>query len=391
MLRDLLRMVGSRLLGLLRRPMAAGDGLTDRYRVVRHPLYFPDFEPLDEKIETSYSFEWMIDPALQSGEAIADAQTYRPCMARLDRGSLLGLTFLPVAGDKSTCLNFYAHNPLNPNQFEVLGEGETVRYVNADTVEGKFSGVDRYDEGVLVGNRENFGHWLYNHLARLALIESAPGLQGVPLVVGENVTAGQVECLRLMGYPDSMILRLRRGRLARFRTLWAPQMLFCGYGARLFWAPGMVDFLRMRLGVRPGARAKPGRRLYVTRRTSQWRRVVNEDEIVALLEARGFEIIDPGTLSIARQIEIASDAEIIMGPFGAGMNLLLFAPGNATVIELKFESVSMDINPMLCHRIGQRYIAVTAMPVDGDHSMNADMLVMPERVRQSLDAAGFGL
>ena len=389
MLRDLLRFLTSRAPARQPAPAVEDPALSDMYRVVPDPRQCFEFEPMTEEGARRYAFRQMVKYWTLSSEEAAQLQYFPPHVARLDHGSVLGLSFVPVARDKRTCLNFFIHNPGNPDKFKNPEVADTLRQVDTESIEGRFDGLDRYDEGVLVGHNRNFGHWLHNHLARLALVAAAPRLEGVPLVVGESIPPPHLECLERMGYPDPMLIRLRKGRLARFRTLWVPTMPLCGFAGRVFWSPGTIDFLRERLGVDLGACAQPGRRLYITRRTSRWRRVLNEDAVVALLSLWGFEVVDPGALSIARQIEIASEAEIIVGPFGAGMNLLLFAPRDATVVELNYLSDRMDINPVICRHIGQRYAAVTAAPnIAHARAMDHDFTVAPDDIARTLETMG---
>ena len=129
--------------------------------------------------------------------------------------------------------------------------------------------------------------------------------------------------------------------------------------------------------------------MYVSRRSSRWRRVLNENEIVKSLAKWGFEVIDPGGLTLAEQIELAGNAEVIMGAIGAGMTLLIFAPSDATIIELKSHEIIMDINPALCRQIGQRYVplAVTAV-TSGQDQLHFDVIVASKAVEEALDSIG---
>ncbi len=315
-------------------------------------------------------------------------------VAQIERGAVLGLSFVPATEDGRTCLDFFVFNPRKPDKVRGFEDARTMPVTGPRSLVTGFDGVDEYAQGVLIGNHSNFGHWVLNHLARLALVESTPGLEGVPLVVGENIGASQLECLELMGIEDSRLLRLRGGRLARFTRLWAPMMPFCAVGPAAFWVPGIIDFLRRRLGV-PGhsAPGRPRRRLYLTRRAARWRRVLNESDLAALLARQGFEVIDPGTLTIRQQLALAADAEVIAGPFGAGMNLLLFAPADAHVIELKpLSGIPMDINPALARRIGQSYREVIGTPsiAAGVSPLDQDFTIPPPSLLDALRAAGLG-
>jgi len=160
----------------------------------------------------------------------------------------------------------------------------------------------------------------------------------------------------------------------------------------VYWVPGIVDFIRQRLGVsRRAASGKRRRRFYLTRRAARWRRVLNESALLDLLAQRDFEVIDPGTLTIRQQLELAADAEAIVGAFGAGMNFLLFAPAGTGVIDLKpIAKIDMDINPALARRAGQRYSEIIGTPLvaEGVSPINYDFTVRPDQLRDELDAAG---
>jgi len=362
-------------------------------RVSRDPRQCFEAESLPAAAEARLALEPMVLDWSPGPVAWATRTRTPPRLARLPRGSVLGQSFVPVTEDRKTCLDWFAFNPAQPDKVRLFEDAAAIPVTGPRSLIAHLEGPDDYDAGVLLGSHPNFGHWLLNHLARLALAESAPALEGVPLVVGDNITARQLECLELMGYGETRLLRLRKGRLARFDRLWAPMMPLCGIDGTLHWAPAIVDFLRQRLGVRDDAPPGARRRLYLTRRGARWRRVLNEDTLSATLADRGFETVDPGTLTIRQQRELAANAEAIVGAFGAGMNLLLFAPRDATVVELKPAARNnMNINPALARRIGQRYgeIIGTTPTLAGDlPAHDQDFVVEAARLMEVLDALGF--
>lgn len=154
--------------------------LSDTYRVVQDPGHCFQFEPLTAEGERRYLFSQMLDSYPQSREGAAKVPAFPPRVARLEHGSVLGLSFLAVTRDKTTCLNYFTHNPWNPDKVTNFEETANVDLVGPDLIRGRFDGIDRYDEDVLVGDHWNFGHWLYNHLARLALAAAAPRLKASP-------------------------------------------------------------------------------------------------------------------------------------------------------------------------------------------------------------------
>ena len=83
--------------------------------------------------------------------------------------------------------------------------------------------------------------------------------------------------------------------------------------------------------------AGPHRKIFV-RRVPGWRRgrlMHNEEDIARRLTARGFQVVDPGALSLEEQISVFKGAEHVVGSVGAGMaNIVFCQPGtNVTCLS----------------------------------------------------------
>jgi capsular polysaccharide biosynthesis protein len=74
--------------------------------------------------------------------------------------------------------------------------------------------------------------------------------------------------------------------------------------------------------------------IYLSRRDSPHRVMLNEEELERQLTTIGFKCITGSNLSAADQIRIFSSARIIVGPHGAGLTNLIWAHDNATVLEI---------------------------------------------------------
>lgn len=96
------------------------------------------------------------------------------------------------------------------------------------------------------------------------------------------------------------------------------------------WA---IDFLRATfLG---NYQLKDGKKkIFISRQNAKIRKIINEEEIFALLKPLGFEKIFMEKLSVQEQAQIAHEAEIIVGTHGAGLTNIIFARPGTTIIEL---------------------------------------------------------
>ena len=78
------------------------------------------------------------------------------------------------------------------------------------------------------------------------------------------------------------------------------------------------------------------RRLYIGRSAHYDQRLPTEDRqsLSELLTRFGFEFISPESMSFREQVSAAAEAEIIVGPHGAGLTNLVFSHRNCMVLEL---------------------------------------------------------
>tara|TARA_B100001250_G_scaffold375154_1_gene362513 strand:+ start:1601 stop:2590 length:990 start_codon:yes stop_codon:yes gene_type:complete len=81
-----------------------------------------------------------------------------------------------------------------------------------------------------------------------------------------------------------------------------------------------------------------GKRLWLSRKFSDRRFLVNEDDITPLLEDYGIEIIYPEKLTYQEQVETYRKAEFIGGVAGAALANILYMEKNNTVLELRAEN-----------------------------------------------------
>lgn len=309
-------------------------------------------------------------------------------------GLVLGTSFIPATAGGEAFTERCIHRPDKIGQFEAGDALDTVLLGTSRHLLAGFSGTDRHaGVHVLLGSSANAGHWLLNFFSRLLLAERIPGLAGASYVIGDDAGPMQLDCLARAGIPAHRIVRLAPGRLAEFEELWVPSMPY-GFvdGPALCWIPGVPAFIRRALGL--SFDAPRTRRVFLTRARTRWRRLVNEADVLAAIDDLGFEIVDPGTLSLAAQIELAASAQIIAGTMGAGMNLLLFAAQGTPVVTIKGPIRGMmDIDPFLTRALGQPYFAVTgaSLPTSPD-PLKCDIEAPPAQVRsavlQALQAAG---
>jgi hypothetical protein len=218
----------------------------------------------------------------------------------------------------------------------------------------------------LVGvNSYNFGHLLIEFLPKLFALLGRPGFDSVPILVDQQMPRQHREALEFFAEPGQPIIALRRGDAVRVTELWA-----CSMVTNISLAPragsndsvpllaldgngfaGLIDRIGPKLATIEPAEHK---RIYLTRKDSQLRRLINRAEVEAWFTARGFEIFDLEGLSFRDQLALARGADVIVGPDGSSMQISFFA-GPSTRIGILNNPYLEDhrFYAVACEHLGQ--------------------------------------
>jgi capsular polysaccharide biosynthesis protein len=78
----------------------------------------------------------------------------------------------------------------------------------------------------------------------------------------------------------------------------------------------------------------PARRLYVSRRESEIRHIVNRTEVEELFSRHGFQTVYPSDFTFSAQVRIFHEATHIAGPLGAGLANVAWASEGAKVLMI---------------------------------------------------------
>ncbi len=327
---------------------------------------------------------WEVQP-MSPGAPVPETGTAAFACA-LRPGRVLGTSFIPATADGVAFTERCIHRPDKVGQFEANEVVDTVQLGTANRLLVGSRGTDRHaGVHVLLGSSDNAGHWLLNYFSRLPMVQAVPGIESARFLVGPDVRPMQLDCLARAGIPAERVLRLAPGRIAEFEELWVPAMPY-GFvgGPVLCLAPAVFGYIRRTLQLefsRPRTR-----RVFLSRAAARWRRLINESAVLAEIADLGFEVVDPGMLTLAQQIELAATAQVIAGPMGAGMNLLLFAAEGTPVVTIKGPVKGMmDIDPFLTRELKQPYFPVvgTSLPNHPD-PLRRDIEATPSLVREAM-------
>jgi len=217
---------------------------------------------------------------------------------------------------------------------------------------------------------QGYYHWMIDVLPRLSLLEQFETLQSIPIIVPAGIAPYQYESLRLVGISPDRIIEFNADHW-QVDLLYFPSPLG-GLGNPSPWA---ITWLREHIFNELGImNSTPSRFIYITRRDARIRRIINEDQIIELLKKKGFEIVCPGELSFAEQVRIFAQARVVIGPHGAGLTNMVFAPHNALLIELFPDNYVNGCYWALANANSQTYAFLTGRSMGKNFEVSLDKL-----------------
>jgi capsular polysaccharide biosynthesis protein len=210
----------------------------------------------------------------------------------------------------------------------------------------------------------NYSHWMMDLMPRLELLERAGfGPEKVDrYLVNLGGSAYERETLRLAGIPTEKIVPVNSASHFRCDRVVTTSLRQRHWQHSL---PARVpNFLRRIAG--RGKASPPGtQRLYLTRRTASFRRVLNEEALSAMLSANGFEVIDPASLSVTEQAALFGSAAVIVSPHSSAMTNLVFCQPGTVVLEI-FPADYFDVSFWSAATVaGAKYHAIVATRPQG--------------------------
>ena len=204
------------------------------------------------------------------------------------------------------------------------------------------------------GGHGNFFQFILNVLPRLGIADRLGLIETVDWFHIPGLTkAYQRQSLEALGIPlEKCICADAHPHIE------AEVLLGCSNARNGQYVPQwVVDYLRPRLmTLKDTATDKPlPKRIYISRKDSAMRPVVNEDALVAALAPHGFVELKLSDYTFPEQVRLFSQADAIVGAHGAGFTGLLYANPKAWVIEFFNTRYLTSMYYQLAKAVGLRY------------------------------------
>ncbi|WP_413161543.1 tetratricopeptide repeat protein [Capilliphycus salinus ALCB114379] len=176
-------------------------------------------------------------------------------------------------------------------------------------------------------------HWMFDVVARLDLVCKASEIQNIKIdkfVFTHCPNPYQIDCLEVAGVSADKILESLHYPHIKAKQVIVPNITQsfgisqwkCRYLKQVFLNPKLSPNI-------PGYK-----RIYIDRNKAGYRKTINNEAVVQLLEKYGFQRVYLETLSVVEQAHYLHAAEVVVAPHGAGLTNLTFCKPKTKVIEI---------------------------------------------------------
>ncbi|MDB2639088.1 glycosyltransferase family 61 protein [Alphaproteobacteria bacterium] len=313
----------------------------------------------------------------------------------IENARVLGASNLILNSDDEGCLNNICFNPLVEDK--IFDKSETNYIVQDKQIYFQAKSKARIKNAIFLGGHWNYGHWMFNHLARLYYCDSQA--DNTLYIVGSSTSPRYLEYLYLFGIEQKNIFKIEPGMVLSIDNLTVPQMPWHSLSERtMWWSPGSIKFLRDKLGSENALLGNANINVFLTRKNARWRRVINEDQLFNYASKYDFIRVDPAELSIDQQIDLGKQTKVLITPAGANSNFFINLPKGANVMELGPPLEAMNVGPYFISAAGLSFEQVLGVPkpmeevVKENHhqhqgsSIDLDYIIDFQSFKERLDA-----
>lgn len=235
----------------------------------------------------------------------------------------------------------------------------------------------------------NYNHWLCDALTRLqagfSWLESDAFIV-IPYEKYSIKTDLIFDSLRAFGIDKNRVILLEKETKLFAQEIVMPSHV-TQFGS-IFFRSQILKPLRERLLKINSLQKNLGERIYISRAKALYRKIANEDAVVAMLKKYDFVIINAEDYSFSRQVSICNHAKILISCHGAGLTNLMFMPENNFVIELINERMNRAHFYALASALDMNYIHLKCPPINAaSDSEDVDILVDIAQLEKQIEMA----
>lgn len=186
----------------------------------------------------------------------------------------------------------------------------------------------------------NYAHFLFDIIPKIKLFSLAINLKKIDYFYFSKLNKYQKDIFGIIGIDKRKIIDSNKYRHLQCKTIYGvthPSYFKGTFSYAQSYMPAwIIDHLKKKF-LKYKKSTNNFKKVFIDRSDSKLKhcKLINNNEIKRFLKSKGFKIITLSNLNFKKQISIFNNAEIIVGPHGAGFANLVFCKKNTKVIELR--------------------------------------------------------
>lgn len=226
---------------------------------------------------------------------------------------------------------------------------------------------------------QNYYHTMIDHAVRYAEFKAARQIPDeAAIILPQTPKPYQEAFLDLLGIPPERRV-VADTKCVKLSRLLLPSMRRHG---RAISQTGIKEFRKLALSCLPHPPKKPSRRIYLSRKDTKARRILNEPQLEALLKEHKFETVQTEKLNLTQQIELFSEAETIVGPHGASFANIIFATAPRVIEFLPTDLWDLGYFIGLTVSCGGTYSGIICDGASAGDDMTVDLVALKAALRE---------
>lgn len=234
-------------------------------------------------------------------------------------------------------------------------------------------------EGIsLIGEAaNNYYHWVFDLMNKIVYINQFEELSDIPLLIDETVSRHST-CINLLNVMDKRhhpIIYLKSNRGYRIKKLhyfspctWSNVYEKDNTTNEASYAKSAyaINFFRENLDRLKGDKQScVGKKIFITRPSDKFKRLVNEDELAEIAVKYGFKLYDPAQFTIEQQAADFFNVDYIIAASGAALvNLIWCQPGTKLLCVSLAEWNDYNYST-LAHLLGIECVYIDGNTIEG--------------------------
>ena len=223
-----------------------------------------------------------------------------------------------------------------------------------------------FDETVayLLGSGSNYFHWILQVIPQICLLRHV-GIDTDTIAkfaffrLPINLPF-QKETLGLLGIPRSKIIQTFKNPNIKAKKLIVTSPINIAPPRKLACELVRSEFLNQK----SLESIDKSNRIYISRKNSSSRKIINENQLITLLTNFGFKVVSLESMTFLQQVGLFSQTEIIVAPHGAGLTNLIFCQPGVKVIEIFAKSYPYMCYQQICSYYNLNYYSFIGEDVD---------------------------